>query len=67
MGSAAMGEKGDAMPEPSKTGSSEEDFRCPHCGDMYPTEGKDEGVCPVCGTRCTREKCTVMEASSVDF
>ena len=51
------------MAEPSHTGSTEEDFRCPRCGDMFPTDCKKEADCPVCGTHCTREKCRVLNAS----
>lgn len=55
------------MAEPSHTGTTEEVFRCPRCGEMYPTDGKDEGTCPVCGTHCTREKCKVLHASNEGF
>jgi rubrerythrin len=57
----------DAMPVPGETGSTEEDFRCPQCGEMFPTDGKDENDCPVCGTHCTRDKCLVLKASDVGF
>jgi len=55
------------MPEPGDTGSTAESFRCPTCGMMFPTDGKDEGDCPVDGTHCTRDKCEVLNASDVDF
>jgi hypothetical protein len=55
------------MPEPGKTGSTEEVFRCPTCGHMFGTEGKDEGDCPVDHTHCTRSHCRVLNASDVDF
>ncbi len=67
MASRRWPERKVAMPEPGDTGSVEESFRCPHCGNMYATDGKDEGDCPVCGTHCTRSACTVLDASDVDF
>lgn len=55
------------MPEPGETGSTEESFRCPTCGEMFPTEGEDEGDCPVDGTHCSRDTCDVLDASDVGF
>ncbi len=55
------------MPEPGETGFTEESFRCPTCGEMFPTEGEDEGDCPVDGTHCSRDTCDVLDASDVGF
>ncbi|MHB9130046.1 MAG: hypothetical protein ACYDBB_03020 [Armatimonadota bacterium] len=55
------------MPEPGDTGSTEESFRCPTCGEMFPTDGQDRKECPVDGTVCTRDTCLVLNASDVDF
>ena len=66
-GLMTMADKEVAMPEPGETGSVEESFRCPHCGEMYPTDDKDEGTCPVCGTHCTRKDCIVLGSSDVGF
>lgn len=55
------------MPEAGETGSTEEMFKCPVCGEAFPTEGKDEGDCPVEGHHCTRENCRVLNASDVGF
>ena len=55
------------MAEPAETGSTEEDFRCPTCGEMFPTNGEDEGDCPVDGTHCTRDTCLVIVASNEGF
>jgi hypothetical protein len=55
------------MAEPAETGTTEETFRCPTCGMMFPTGGADEGDCPADGTHCTREKCEVLNSSNEDF
>lgn len=55
------------MPEPGSTGSTEEVFHCPRCGEEFPTDGNDEADCPVCKTHCTRETCKVRKASDVGF
>jgi hypothetical protein len=55
------------MAEPAHTGTTEESFRCPRCGMMFPTDGQDEGECPNDGTKCTRETCIVLMSSSEDF
>lgn len=55
------------MAEPAHTGTNEEVFHCPHCGEDFPTNGKNEGDCPVCGTHCDREKCHVRNASNEGF
>ena len=55
------------MAEPSETGSTEEAFRCPRCGEMFPTDNLQEADCPVCGTHCTRDKCLVLIASKEGY
>jgi rRNA maturation endonuclease Nob1 len=55
------------MPEPGETGSTEESFHCHRCGNMFATEGREEGECPVCGFHCTRQTCEVMDVSDVGF
>lgn len=55
------------MAEPAETGTTEESFRCPTCGEMFPTNEEDEGDCPVDGTHCTRETCLVLDASNEGF
>lgn len=55
------------MPEPGHTGSNEESFKCPVCGEMFPTDGQDEKNCPNDGFHCTRDKCLVMDTSDVGF
>ena len=55
------------MAEPAETGSTEEVFRCPTCGEMFPTNSMDEGDCPVDGTHCTRDTCVVMIASKEGY
>ncbi len=55
------------MPEGGKFEAAEESFRCPNCGEMYPTNDKDEGICPVCETKCTRQACIVLQASDEGF
>ena len=55
------------MPEPGDTGSTEEMFRCPRCGTVFPTDGEDEGECPNDGTRCTRDHCLVITESNVGY
>ena len=55
------------MAEPAETGSTEEDFHCPRCGEMFPTDDQDQGDCPVCGTHCTRTTCQVLHASKEDY
>ncbi len=47
--------------------SSDEVFKCRNCGSMYPTEGKSEGTCPVCGHTCTRDSCMVTFASNEGY
>jgi len=54
--------------EPSeKIATSVESFRCWNCGEMYPTDGRNEGRCPVCGQTCTRERCEVLFASNEGY
>lgn len=55
------------MPEAGETGSAEDMFHCPKCGNLFPTDDKKEAECPVCGTKCTRDKCKVQGASNVGF
>lgn len=55
------------MAESRETGSVEEDFRCPTCGMMFATNGKDEGECPNDGTHCTRDTCLVINASREEY
>ena len=55
------------MVDPSENNSSEEMFRCPRCGNMFPTESREEAECPVCGTVCTRDKCLALNASNGDY
>lgn len=55
------------MAEPARTGTTIETFKCPTCGMMFATDGKDEGKCPADGTHCTREMCVVIESSDEDF
>ena len=55
------------MAEPAETGSTEEDFKCPTCGMMFPTDGQNEADCPVDHTHCTRDTCVVLQASREDY
>lgn len=55
------------MAEPARTGTTAEMYKCPTCGAMFPTDGKDEWDCPDDGTHCTRETCTVLYASDEGF
>jgi len=54
------------MADPAETGT-EEMFRCPRCGNMFPTDTEEEAECPVCGTLCTRDKCLALHASNEDY
>lgn len=55
------------MTEPARTGTTEETFKCPRCGMMFPTDGKEEADCPADGTHCTRDHCVVLNSSDEDF
>ncbi len=55
------------MSQASEDGATEESFRCPTCGAMFPTNEEDEGECPIDGTHCTREACLVLFSSNEDF
>ena len=44
-----------------------ETFKCPNCGEMFPTFGEDQGTCPTCGMVCTRVSCRVLFSSNEDF
>ena len=44
--------------------STDRDFKCSKCGNMYPMA---QSTCDVCGNRCTESTCDIVNASSEDF
>jgi hypothetical protein len=44
--------------------STERDFKCSQCGNMYPVGQSD---CDVCGNHCTESTCMVIDSSSEGF
>lgn len=46
------------------TPTTSRSFKCSHCGNMYPVS---QGLCEVCGHRCTPEDCRVVDASNEGY